>query len=295
MDVASIRSLLPADSARLAGENPDHVRMLADLDVALPPIVVHRSTMRVIDGMHRLRAAGLRGQDMIRVVFFDGSAADAFVLSVQLNTVHGLPLSTADRVEAAARVLGSHPEWSNRRIAAVTGLAAGTVGRIRGRSAEQHVSVGLDGRIRPTDGTVGRQRAGELISRNPTAPLREIARAAGISVSTASDVRARLDRGESPITPRQQQPTAALANLRRDPSLRLTEAGRSLLRFLDVCAIDPRQLAELAGKVPPHQRGTVESLARECVRVWQDFADQLANDNAADTADDPGARCSTAS
>jgi hypothetical protein len=134
-----------------------------------------------------------------------------------------------------------------------------------------------------------------LISRNPTAPLREIARAAGISVSTASDVRARLDRGESPITPKQQEPTAALAQLRRDPSLRLTEAGRSLLRFLDVCAVDPRQLAALAGKVPPYQRTAVESLARECARVWQSFADRLAVDMVDDDVPEPDGWCSTAS
>src|SRR5947199_10633529 len=57
-----VSSLLPGDSPRVAGENPEHVQLLAAAR-NLPPILVHRSTMRVIDGMHRLRAARLRGDE----------------------------------------------------------------------------------------------------------------------------------------------------------------------------------------------------------------------------------------
>jgi hypothetical protein len=59
--------LVTGDSPRLCGENSSHARMLASLRDALPPISVHRPTMRVIDGMHRLRAARLRGADKIKV------------------------------------------------------------------------------------------------------------------------------------------------------------------------------------------------------------------------------------
>ena len=60
--VVPVELLRHADSPRLDGESPDHIRTLAESGSDLPPILVHRETMRVIDGMHRLRAAILNGQ-----------------------------------------------------------------------------------------------------------------------------------------------------------------------------------------------------------------------------------------
>jgi len=289
-----VADILPADSPRTGGENAEHIRQLAEVGAKLPPIVVNRRTMQVIDGTHRLRAAALCGADVIEVLFFDGTSTDAFILAVELNRAHGLPLSRADRTAAAARILGTHPDWSNRRIAAVAGIAPTTVGVIRKRSTDQNVQsdtrLGKDGRVRPNDGVEGRRRAGEVIARNPRVSLREIARAAGISPSTAGDVRARLDRGEQPVPPRRQdvaRPSRragvaaadsgdVIANLRHDPSLRFSEAGRVLLRVLDACAIDARKWDEIVRSVPSHQRGAVMHLARECAGSWQSFADQLA-------------------
>lgn len=268
--------------------------LLAKVETNLPPIVVHRGTMRVIDGMHRLRAAELRGNDVIEVLFFEGAESDTFALAVELNHDHGLPLSRADRTAAATRLLASHPEWSNRRIAAVTGLSATTVGALRERSTVQNDQldgrVGKDGRVRPSDGAEGRQRASEFIALNPTASLREVAKAAGVSPTTVSDVRARLDRGERPTLPSQRDvpqvnqrtPTAAaepretIANLRRDPSLRFTEAGRVLLRFLDAGMIDADQWDDIIESVPAHQWEAVAHLARTCAGSWQIFANRLA-------------------
>jgi hypothetical protein len=75
--MVSVGMLLPADSPRLDGENPDHIRLLAEATGPPPPILAHRPTMRVIDGMHRLRAAMLRGDTEIAVVFFDGTDVEA--------------------------------------------------------------------------------------------------------------------------------------------------------------------------------------------------------------------------
>src|SRR5215475_12583633 len=105
-----ISSLLPGDSPRLTGENPEHVQLLAAAQ-GLPPILVHRSTMRVIDGMHRLRAAKLRGDRTIFVKFFEGDDGEAFLLSVDANIKHGLPLSLADREAAASRILALYQQW----------------------------------------------------------------------------------------------------------------------------------------------------------------------------------------
>lgn len=114
----AIESLSPnSDSPRLSGENADHAQLLAQIEGRLPPIVVHRASMRVIDGMHRLRAARQRGDTHVDVHFFDGDAAEAFVLAVELNNAHGLPLSLADRKAAAKRIMVDQPRLSDGRIA----------------------------------------------------------------------------------------------------------------------------------------------------------------------------------
>src|SRR5262245_43617336 len=74
-EMVPLRQLLPADSPRLVGEDAKHIRVLAESEAVLPPILVHRATMRVVDGMHRVGAARLRGREAIEVRFFDGSEA----------------------------------------------------------------------------------------------------------------------------------------------------------------------------------------------------------------------------
>lgn len=59
----AVGSLLPADSPRLNGIDEDHARALAETGQVLPPILVHGSSMRIIDGMHRARAAQIRGHE----------------------------------------------------------------------------------------------------------------------------------------------------------------------------------------------------------------------------------------
>jgi ParB-like chromosome segregation protein Spo0J len=195
-----LTSLVAADSPRRSGESLEHVRQLAESEDGLPPILVHRPTMRIVDGMHRFRAAQLRGQQAIEVRFFDGDEASAFVLAVQANIMHGLPLSLADRKAAAARVMTMYPQWSDRMVASATGLAAKTVAVLRKRPDEGgqqlDVRVGRDGRARPVNGAQRRQMAARLMAENPEASLREVARQAGISPETVRDVRARQSRGQ---------------------------------------------------------------------------------------------------
>jgi ParB-like chromosome segregation protein Spo0J len=208
--------LRAGDSPRIAGPDETRARRLAATGAALRPIIVHRPTLRVIDGAHRLRAAVLRGLPTIAARYFDGPEHDAFVLAVVTNTAHGLPLTRADRTRAAERILVSHPGWSDRAIAGVAGLAPGTVAAIRrdlatrdlatrdlaagGRSpAGATARVGLDGRVRPVDAEAGRRRAAAVVERFPQASLREIASRAGISTGTAWDVRERIRRGEDPV------------------------------------------------------------------------------------------------
>ena len=198
--------LRPADSPRLNGEDKAHIARLAETETLLPPILVDKRTMRVIDGMHRLMAASLQGRETIDVVFFDGSEADIFLHAVQENIAHGLPLSQADRRAAAERIIASHPHMSDRAIGHTVGLAAKTVATVRKRSSQgvpqSDARVGRDGKVRPLNSGEGRRRAAELLAQQPEASLRDVARAAGISPATVLDVRKRLERGEPAVPER---------------------------------------------------------------------------------------------
>jgi transposase-like protein len=292
----SILLLQPGESPRLKGEDQAHIVWLAQTEAPLPPILVDRRTMRVIDGMHRLMAASLKGQEVIDVEFFDGSAADAFLRGVEANVTHGLPLSSADRRAAAARIIVSHPQMSDRAIAETTGLAARTVASIRRRSTgavpQSNTRVGRDGRVRPLSSTEGRRRAAELMAEDPGTSLREVARAAGVSPATARDVRRRLDRGEQPAPARSEAadapddgaqpgqearpgPAWVLEELLRDPLLRRDEQGQRLLRLLQHNAVEAQELPGMVDAVPPESAATVVLLARQYAQMWLRLAEEL--------------------
>jgi hypothetical protein len=306
-----ISSLSLAGSPRSAGESAEHIEALAAAQEPLPPITVHRPTMRVIDGFHRLKAAQSRGDGTIAARFFDGDEAAAFVLAVKLNVTHGLPLTLADRKRAAERIITSRPQWSDRKVASVTGISPGTVGDIRRRGGREPEAVsrrlGQDGRLRPVDGSAGRIIAGELLTENPELSLRQVARAAGISPETARDVRNRLRNGEDPL-PRQHrrrkdpeqgrdvvvrkgfralglarpagrgQPRAVpdraalVKRLKDDPALRFTDTGRNLLRILALHSLSKDEWEAIIDNVPPHCSNIIADLARQFADLWSEFA-----------------------
>jgi hypothetical protein len=281
-----------------------HVRVLADIDEALPPLIVHRPTMRVIDGEHRLKAAIERGHATIAVRFFEGTIADAFALAVHANVTHGLALLTGERKAAAARLLESHPHWSDRMIARIAGLSHKTVGAIRRRSTG-NVSqlygsrVGIDGKVRTAEIAERRRTAQRLIEQNPQLSLRQLAAGANISVGTARDVRSRYLAGRGTASPRGSNdhgPEAPslpaisllksfpgpvedrgelLARLRRDPALRFTEKGREVLRRLSGALREVELLDRLLVDTPSHWRPTVAELARENAGNWAKIAEKL--------------------
>lgn len=230
VETVPIASLVCTRWLRVDGEDRAHVRSLAEVEEPLPPIVVHRRSMRVIDGNHRLRAALARGSECIPVVFFNGSEDDGFILAVRLNSAHGLPLSRADRSAAAARIIRTNPQWSDRAIASTTGLSDKTVAAIRRRACaeipQMNDRVGRDGRARPIDSSTGRIAASKLIAENPDVTLREIASASGISLGTARDVRERMRRGQNPV------PASARASAERaEQAERADTSARSVLRM----------------------------------------------------------------
>ena len=191
----AISSLLLDMSARQGGENPEHTRVLAESEEQFPPIIVHGPSMRVIDGIHRVRAAIMRGEKKISGKVYHGTDDNAFVLAVRMNTVHGLPLTRSDRTAATVLIIQSHPHWSDRMIATTVGLSAGTVAKVRQRSTAQNMQstrLGKDGRVRSVNHAVSREKVAALLADNPTSPIRTIAQQAGVSPSTVHQVRQRL-------------------------------------------------------------------------------------------------------
>ncbi|MCF6469955.1 streptomycin biosynthesis protein [Nonomuraea sp. MG754425] len=287
-----VSRLSAADSPRLAGVDRNHVRVLAETDDRLPPIIVHHPSLRVIDGMHRLEAALLNGQAEIEVRYFRGDAAETFRLAVAANTAHGLPLTQAERQTAAARVIDSHPHLSDRAIARTTGLSAKTVARIRrsSKDGESARRLGRDGRVRPLSTAEGRRIASSVLIARPEASLREIAQEARVSVGTVRDVRARLASGEDPVPPGLREPDVLDAapgpageqdlvtvfdRLRLDPVLRYSESGRSLLRWLGAHLVTMEQSREALGSVPPHSAISIAKIAHGCADVWNSLAAEL--------------------
>jgi ParB-like chromosome segregation protein Spo0J len=299
----TINSLVIADSPRLTGENTEHVQALVDAQGDLPPITVHRASMRVLDGIHRLRAAQRHGQKEIEVRFFDGDEADAFVIAVRSNIAHGLPLSLADRKTASIRIITSHPHWSDRMIASVTGLAPRTIAeRRRNLDAEDSSAdarIGRDGRSRPINSAERRAIASKLLAEDPNQSLRHVAKIAGISPETVRDVRDRRQvHSENSIPTKHAEPqqpvyltgknkkqqsaighfkdlNQVMRQLRSDPTLRSAETGRMLLRLLGICGIANDKWAELGDQVPAHHKDTVATLAMKCAEIWRNFAERL--------------------
>jgi ParB-like chromosome segregation protein Spo0J len=289
-------------SPRLGGIEERHVSALAQLaPSALPPVLVHRPSLRVIDGVHRVHAAILRGEATITAELVECDEGEVFVLAVQANSRHGLPLSLEDRRAAGRSILERHPHWSDRMIAKIVGLSPNTVGAIRRRQGDTANAadagghrLGLDGRVHRLGPADTRRAVREALAGNPAVSVRELARAVGISVGWAHALRRELLDGtfpeaapaegtppvethadaDSPVGSR-PVPGSLVRMLAADPSLRLNEQGRGLLRLLVVQAIDPAQWSNLVDVVPAHRADAVIELAEGFAKTWSRFADEL--------------------
>jgi hypothetical protein len=187
-------------------------------------------------------------------------------------------------------------------------MSAKTVSALRKTISDGNpdTRIGRDGRARPLSTAEGRMLASQAIANRPELSLREIAREAGISIGTARNVRARVNAGEDPVPPR-LRPTAATApaasagtvvphaaptaipaappseqviemlldSLRRDPSLRFTDTGRAVLRWLSMRMVTTSESRQAAESIPPHSAKMVAQIAQEYSRIWRSLADEL--------------------
>ncbi len=282
-----------------------HVTQLSQLVDRLPPIVVHRPTMTVVDGVHRLLAIVGAGGTHVDAILIDIDLADAFVLGVQLNSAHGLPLTQRDRRLAITRILGEHPEWSDRRIAEVAGVSPKTVGAVR-RTAPDLPPVteriGRDGLPRSILANRGQPRTsaiGALDVRQPSGPVASSLHPDGAPVPPDSgtssepapiaggrmvssrqagqvgpgplpDVEA--GRGAGRGNGRSSEIQRTLHRLRLDPSLRDNVVGRTLLRLLSAHLWDETRLLAVADAVPSHRAADIAYAAKLCSDSWARFA-----------------------
>jgi ParB-like chromosome segregation protein Spo0J len=306
-----VDSLVPGFHLRMAGTDAAHVRLLADAAgvVPLPPILVQEHGLRIIDGMHRVEVAKLRGERTIRARIVLCSDEKALVLAVKSNTLHGLPLTRADRISSAKRILAAHPDWSDRKVAGIAGLSGKSVASLRNRAADgapfDGKRLGRDGKRRPLVAVEGRLRAAEYIRAHPQASVREIARETDVSPGTAHDVRKKIHGGMEPgmtePTPREAeaatvpasqpvrniQTRAAGATARRlawagvmgklagDPSLRYTDGGRAFLRWMTQHAMHPDEWREFVDAIPERWLDEVRQAAATMSEEWGQFANQL--------------------
>ncbi|MEU2424153.1 hypothetical protein ABZ619_24550 [Streptomyces sp. NPDC007851] len=202
------------------------------------------------------------------------------------------------------------PEASLRHIARQAGISPATVADVRRRlqrgddpvpsrlrrttvdgSSGAGPETGGGRRVDTVDAVTGRERAAEVLEREPEASLRRIAARTGISHPTVADVRRRLQRGDHPVparhraeaphplqkaaTPSTEQLLALSAVLRKDPSLRCNEIGRGVLRLFDSCAAFVQQQKAVAQHVPPHSRRTLAALLSAYAVLWETYAEEL--------------------
>lgn len=305
-----VDSLVPGFHLRTAGTDAAHVRLLADAagSVQLPPILVQKGGMRIIDGMHRVAVARLRGEYTVRARIVDCSDEQALVLAVKSNTLHGLPLTKADRISSAKRILAEHPDWSDRKVAGIAGLSGKSIASLRNSSAGgaqfDGKRLGRDGKRRPVVAAEGRLRAAEYVRAHPEASVRQIASETEVSLGTAHDVRQKIrglrmsepgpgEEQAAPASPRGPLPvthirswvkagtarrlawSAIFGKIAGDPALRYTDGGRAFLRWMSQHAMHPDEWREFIDAVPERWHEEVRQAALTMSEEWGQFANEL--------------------
>lgn len=269
-------------SPRTRGIDPGHVETLTGVFELLPPIVVHASTMKVIDGAHRVAAARRLGAPLIRAQLWDGEDNGAVAEAIRLNVAHGKPLSKADRDAAVGRIVRCQPDWSNRRIAAVCGVSQSVVASRRVALGGNGVDrVGLDGRRRPSDPAGARQRVLELMLRDPGQSDRALSRNAGVSPATVRAVREQLTADVpvipsallSPETP--TTPTVPPTKLEDEAAFGSDPQLARFAKWFDRTAILQADWEVVIDIVPQSRVYEVADEARRRSVAWSTFAARL--------------------
>lgn len=294
-----VRRLGAGYSPRRGGIDPNHVELLKETGGNWPPLLVQRSSMRVIDGAHRLAAAKALGRQTVQVVLFDGDDDEARVEAIRANREHGLPLSAPDRKAAAADLLSRQPQWSDGRIAAICSLSPKTVAALRrdrpqpapeaaAEAVDPAVRVGRDGKRRPVSSSDVRARIEAALVATPDASLRVIAARVHASPETVRRVRRTIFDGEgvAPAGPPTSSPLPTIdpevvgsprghARWSRDSACSSTPEGARFAAWFDGLDVDESALWEHSASIPTSRLYEVIDETHRRARFWAAFADRL--------------------
>lgn len=196
--------LVAAKSAVRSSIDHEHAARLAEVLDRCPPIVVAENGTVLIDGLHRLEAARLRGWDTIPVVFVPvASPADLLLAAASANRAHGLPLTREQRRDAVEALLRLGTTLSDRALASACGVARTTVAALRAEGRPRSGGVNTCSAGEPDRPRLGQDnkhypgasrhlgRAAESIVRlEPAITVRALAQRLGASVDSAHRYRA---------------------------------------------------------------------------------------------------------
>jgi ParB-like chromosome segregation protein Spo0J len=278
-----------------AGIDRDHVRTLAEVVPALPPVLVHTPSMHVIDGVHRVLAARMAGQKTIAASMVDGTQAEASISAIQHNVQHGMPLTLSERQAAARKVVGLRPDWSDRRVGAICGLSPNTVAKVRVRATAQDdqltARIGRDGRARPIDPAEQRRRIAEALVAEPEASLQAIAKRTGSAKATVRDVRDRIQNGADILPPRLQRsrnasrrpirepiaevpvPDEPARKVHTDQAFTSSESGQRFIEWFNTRRVDDdAEWLPFIDAVPLSRVYEIADAAYRCGDLWHRFA-----------------------
>lgn len=269
-----------------------HVSALAACCGHLPPVLVRRGDLSVVDGAHRLAAARRLGMSAVLVEWFEGTWVEALQSFLARNTSDGLAVSVDDRQRGVRRLLAGQPDWSDRRIAQICGVSPKMVARMRSNDEGPHSDspcakrIGRDGRARPVRAGVMRSRIAEALSRDPQASLRSIASQLGVSPETVRSVRMEREApqqagfrdavvGAPDMSPVgclvRQLPTEPLPPAwHQDMAFTSTRQGMSFVEWFD--ATDVAADCGRADDVPLSRVYDIADEARRRATFWSEFA-----------------------
>jgi ParB-like chromosome segregation protein Spo0J len=286
--------LSPGRSLRDSPLDPEHVERLASTGGEWPPLLVRRSDLVVVDGLHRLAAAEKLGLRTTCAVMFDGSSEEALVEAIRANVAHGLPLTLKERKKAALRLLSIRGEWSDRMVARICGVSGSTIGLLRASAESGPASaeivrlnrrVGRDGRARPTDRAALRRQIADALGDEPGASLRAIAARTGASPATVRSVRLALE-VEAPDPAEHEPPLCAATkdwankewpnkNWTADSACSSVEAALEFALWFDRTRIDAQACWAHAPNVPLSRVYEVLDESRRRAKLWSEFAAAL--------------------
>ncbi len=201
----------------------------------------------------------------------------------QARVAGGLPPKLKDRKAAARRVLEAHQEWSDRKVAEAAGLSPKTLAAIRAASPcsteatpQLTTRVGRDNRRRamPKTGRGIAARHSGAVSPSTIDPM-SWALAPDPGPRLRLERRSRARGPAAALAAQDLDPAVAMTALRDDPSIRLSDSGRDLLRLLLSSGISNSEWRRIAKAVPAYRRNLVAELAEQCAASWHAFARSL--------------------